>query len=336
MASQHDISVRAGVSQSLVSRVLNGRAAEFGITAETAARVLAVAAELGYRPNPAASMLLGGASRLIGVAVRSFADPFLAAILQELNRGALAAGRTLLVAGLDGDAAQRVETIRQIQRYRPDALIVVGTTDFSAWDDTVIPPGQPVVQIGFPTSDPRVLSCGIDETAAAAALMCHLHEASRTNIAVIGDQSVASADRACLLTIAGKLHHIPLPTRNVFLSKRLDHEAGEDGADWLIANWSGAERPDAVIATGDLIALGLLRALATKGISVPAELALASYDDLPIAALTRPTLTTIRQPAPELAAAAMAVVTGASPRTNVLLPGVLIVRESTRWAPKIP
>jgi DNA-binding LacI/PurR family transcriptional regulator len=176
MASQNEIAKRAGVSQSVVSRVLNGRAKEFGITAETVQRVTALAVSFGYRPNPAASMLLGGASKLVGVVVRSFDDPYLAAILQELNRGALAAGRTLLVAGMEGDARQRADEIRLLQHYRPDALIVVGSTDFSQWADDLFVPGKPVVQIGLPVADPRVVSCGLDEAAAAQEIVRHLHE----------------------------------------------------------------------------------------------------------------------------------------------------------------
>ncbi|WP_438479073.1 LacI family DNA-binding transcriptional regulator [Oleiharenicola lentus] len=329
MASQNEIAHLANVSQSVVSRVLNGRAAQFGIATETAARITAIAAQLGYRPHPAATMLLGGASKLVGVVVRSFDDPFLAAILQELNRRALASGHTLLVIGLEGDERQRTEEVRLMQRYRPDALIVVGSTDFSAWSDDLFTPGKTVVQIGLASADPRVITCGIDETAAAAALVQHFHDAGHRHFALIGDFTAASHARVSLLRAT--LHELAATETHVseFLSPREGTEAGTDGAQFLLAN-DAATRATAAIATGDSIALGLLHTLAQHAIAVPETIAVASYDDVPMAVLMRPALTTIRQPARDLAATAMAIVTGDAPRAPVLLRGELIVRESSR------
>jgi LacI family transcriptional regulator len=330
MASQTEIARLAGVSQSVVSRVLNGRAAEFGIPAETVARITALAAKLGYRPNPAASMLLGGASKLVGVVVRSFDDPFLAAILQELNHRALAAGYTLLVIGLEGDDQQRAREVKLVQHYRPDALIVVGTTDFQAWGDELFPAGKPVVQIGLPSSDPRVVCCGIDEAAAATDLVQHLHAAGHRRLGLVGDNTAASHARVQLLRAAlGDLAG-PTALAGAYLSPLEGAEAGADATRFFLAQPAGEIRTTALIVTGDLIALGLIRTLRENGIAVPASLAIASYDDVPVAALMRPALTTIRQPARDLAAAAMAIITGDAPRTPVRLRGELIIRESTR------
>lgn len=328
MASQNEIAKRAGVSQSVVSRVLNGRAKEFGITIETAHRVSALADSLGYRPNPAASMLLGGASKLVGVVVRSFDDPYLAAILQELNRGALAAGRTLLVAGMEGDARQRADEIRLLQHYRPDALIVVGSTDFSQWTDDLFVPGRPVVQIGLPAADPRVVSCGLDEAAAAREIVRHLHESGHHRCGLIGDATPASQARARHIRAAWAGLKQPVTPALDLLSPLEGAEAGAQGAAFLRKQNLAAE-PIAIIATGDLIALGLMRKLGEQGLTIPHDVAVASYDDLPVAALFRPSLTTLRQPTRELAAAAMAVVTGDAPADPVLLRGELIVRESS-------
>lgn len=329
MASQNEIARRAGVSQSVVSRVLNGRAAQFGIAAETVARITTLATELGYRANPAARMLLGGATKLVGVVVRSFDDPFLATILQELNRRALASGHTLLVIGLEGDDRQRAEEVRLVQHYRPDALIVVGSTDFSAWPDELFPAGKPVVQIGLASADPRVISCGIDETAAATDVVRHLHAAGHRRFAIVGDFTAASHARASLLRAALSETGVADSGVAEFLSPHEGAEAGVDGAAFLLAASSDSPRATAAIATGDSIAFGLLRALAEQGVAVPAELAVASYDDVAFAALIRPSLTTIRQPARDLAAAAMAIVTGDAPAKPVLLRAELIVRESS-------
>ncbi len=331
MASQTEIARLAGVSQSVVSRVLNGRAKQFGIAAATELRITSLAANLGYRPNPAASMLLGGASKLVGVVVRSFDDPFLAAILQELNRGALASGHTLLVVGLDGDEQHSAEEVRLVQRYRPDALIVVGTTDFSGWANDLFPEGKPLVQIGLPSPDPRVVSCGIDEVAAARDLVHHLyHVKGHRRFGLIGDANAASRTRARILRAALRSLAEPVTLSCDFLSPHEGAEAGTHGANFLLDHDAIGPRPTAVIVTGDLIALGLIRTLGEQDVAVPDSVAVASYDDLPVAALLRPALTTIRQPARDLATAAMAIVTGEAPHKPVVLPAQLIVRESTR------
>jgi LacI family transcriptional regulator len=329
MASQTEIARLAGVSQSVVSRVLNGRAAQFGIAADTAARVATLAARLGYRPDPAARMLLGGASKLVGVVVRSFDDPFLAVILQELNRRSLASGHTLLVVGLEGDDAHRAEEVRLVQRYRPDALIVVGSTDFGGWPPDLFPTGQPLVQIGLPSPDPRVVSCGLDEVAAAAALAHHLHARGHRRFALVGDACAASHARARLLRAALRDLPGPVVLAADFLSPHAEADAGAHGATFLLDETTVGPRPTAVLATGDLIALGILRTLRERGIHVPDTMVVAGYDDLPVAAWVSPALTTLRQPVRELAAAAMAIATGEAPATPVLVPGELIIRAST-------
>lgn len=328
MPSQNDLARLAGVSQSVVSRVLNGRAGEFGINPETEQRITTLATSLGYRPNPAASMLLGGASKLVGVIVRSFDDPYLAAILQELNRGALAAGRTLLVAGMEGNARQRAEEIRRLQHYRPDALIVVGSTDFSQWTDELFIPGKPVVQIGLPVPDPRVISCGLDEVAAAHELVRHLDEAGHRRCGLLGDATPASRTRARHIRATWADQQHPIIPAFDMLSPLEGAEAGAQCAKFLLET-NPSKAPIAVIATGDLIAMGLIRKLGEQGLTIPHDVAVASYDDLPVAALLHPSLTTLRQPTRDLAAAAMAIVTGAAPPLPVILRGELIVRESS-------
>lgn len=335
MASQTEIARLAGVSQSVVSRVLNGRAAQFGIAADTAARVASLADRLGYHPHPAARMLLGGASKLVGVVVRSFDDPFLAVILQELNRRALASGHTLLVVGLEGDEAHRAEEVRLVQRYRPEALIVVGSTDFSGWPADLFPTGRPLVQIGLPSPDARVISCGLDEAAAAAELARHLHDRGHRRFALVGDACAASHARARLLRAALRDLPGPVVLAADFLSPHAEADAGAHGAAFLLDANAVGPPPTAVLATGDLIALGVLRTLRERGINVPDTMAVVGYDDLPVAAWVSPALTTIRQPVRELAAAAMGIATGEAPSAPVLVRGELVVRASSTAAAAI-
>jgi len=95
-----------------------------------------------------------------------------------------------------------------------------------------------------------------------------------------------------------------------------------------------AERPTAILALSDLLAIGVLDAAAERGISVPADLSVAGFDDIPAAATVTPTLTTVRQPHQRKGAEAVRLLLADDPAQNVLLPTELVVRASTGPAPR--
>lgn len=328
MASQTQIARLAGVSQSVVSRVLTGNAKELGISDETIERVRSIAKAVNYQPNQAAHMLLGRKTRLLGVIVRTFDDQFLATVLREMNSCALRMGYTLLVVGLESGEFNAQE-IRLLQSYRPESFIILGTTDFKAWAASFLGAGFPIVQIGQPSEDRRVVSCGMDEAEAARLLVGHLVDFGHRRIAIIGDNTPASRGRTSFIkdALLGQAQPVGLPFCH--LSERIASDAGEDAAAHLLDRTDRAAWPTAVIATGDLIALSFLRHVADRGISVPGDLSVASYNDISTAALTRPSLTTIRQPIPQMAATAMEIAIGQRPLEQVALPPLLQAREST-------
>jgi len=328
MSSQMEIARLANVSQSVVSRVLNGRAKEFGIADDTVARIRQIAEAVDYRPNHAANMLLGRKTKLIGVIIRSFEDQFLATILDELNRRALQAGYALIVVGLEQGEFNATE-IRLLQSYRPEAFVVVGSVDFSRWDRAFLDAADLVIQIGAPVADPRVVTCGTDEAAAAALVVRHLLDLGHRRFGLVGDATTPSRLRAQALRAALREHGHAVPLPYAYLSEERATAAGVDGARYFLHDSDRANWPTAIMATGDLIALSFIRALGDAGVRVPDDVSVSSYNDIELAALARPSLTTIHQPVRHLAATGMEIITGARPRANVLLPPLLRVREST-------
>jgi DNA-binding LacI/PurR family transcriptional regulator len=328
MANQKEIARLANVSQSVVSRVLSGRNHDRPIAAETIARVREIAAALNYRPNQAARMLLGVESRLIGVIVRSFDDQYLSKVLDELNKRAVPSGYTLLVVGFANGQFDRNE-IQLLRNYRPDAFFVIGSTDFSRWDDSFFEPEKPVIQIGVPNTDPRVISCSMDEREAARRIVAHLADLGHKAVGIVGDNSPAARLRTTLLKEALVERGLTCSLPCCFMSERRDRGAGNEAAAYFLDGSVRPHWPSAVIAVEDLIALAFIRCLADAGIEVPRDLSVASYDDIDLAVLFRPSLTTIQQPVRSLAAAGMDMITGTAPRQPVLLPPVLKEREST-------
>lgn len=328
MPSQMEIARLANVSQSVVSRALTGRAKDFGIADETVARVRRIAEAMNYQPNQAAHILRGRQTKLIGVIVRWFKDPFLAIVLEELNKRALQAGYTLLVVGFERGEFNAGE-IRVLQTYRPDAFIVIGSTDFRRWDEAFLRSGKLIFQIGMPVEDPRIISCGIDEAEAARLLVEHLAQLGHRSFGIVGDSSAPSRMRAGHLKRILQERKLQISLPCVHLSEQEFTAAGVDAGNYFLHDSVRASWPTAVIATGDMVALPFIRRLGDAGIAVPGQLSVASYSDIEFAALVRPALTTIRIPVSSLAAAGMDVVTGMQPRVSVLLPPVLKVREST-------
>lgn len=327
MANQKEIARLAKVSQSVVSRVLSGREHGRPIAAETIERVRKIAAALDYQPNLAARMLLGVQSGLLGVMVRSFDDQYLSKVLDELNKRAKRSGYTLLVVGFEPGAFDE-DQIRLLRNYRPDAFLVIGSTDFSRWNDSFFAPDRPVIQIGVPNADPRVISCSMDERQAADVLVSHLAELGHRTIGIIGNSSVASRIRIALLKTAIAARGLACSLPCCFISEKQDAAAGEDAAGYFLDGSVRPNWPTAVIAVEDLIALAFIRKLGDAGMQVPDALSVASYDDLEIVALFRPALTTVQQPVRALAGAAMDIIAGSKPRQSVLLPPALKIRES--------
>lgn len=327
-----EIARLAKVSQSVVSRILGGRAKEFGIADDTVARVRQIADAMNYQPNQAAHMLLGRKTKLIGVIIRSFEDQFLATVLDELNRRALQAGFALLVVGLK-DGEFNATEIRLLASYRPEAFVVVGSVDFSRWDESFLGGDKLIIQIGSPVADPRIITCGTDEAAAARAIVRHLTELGHRRFGIVGDATGPSRLRATAIKAALSEHHMAVPLPYAYLSEAVSTAAGVDGAKYFLHDTARAHWPSAIVATGDLIALSFLRTIGDAGLTVPRDLSLASYNDIELAALARPSLTTIHQPVRHLAATAMEMITASAVRRSVVLPPELRVRESTARAP---
>jgi len=328
MSSQKDIARLANISQSVVSRVLTGRAKECGIAEDTVARVRQLAAALNYQPNQAANMLLGRKTGLIGVIIRSFEDQFLATILDELNRHALQTGYSLLVVGQEKAEFNALE-IRLLSNYRPDAFVVIGATDFSTWDESFLDSGKLIIQIGMPVADARITTCGTDEPAAARLLVRHLVDLGHRSFGMVGDNSSVSRLRATQLRSALVEHSLAMSLPYVYLSEARAAAAGADAAKYLLHDASRASWPTAIVATDDLIALAFIRALSEAGVFVPGQVSIVSYDDIPFASLAQPALTTIQQPVRDLAATGMEIITGQKERRSIVLPPILRVREST-------
>jgi len=325
-----DVAAASGVSVATVSRALND---DPQISVATRERVSATAETLGYVPDLAARSLAVRASRTFGLMVPDATDPIHGTLVAGFETAAQAAGYTVIVANSLGDPARERRAIREFAAHRVDGLAVMSCLlDHDAVAAMVRP--SPVVFLNSERmSRGRLADLPLgclrpDEPEGIRLLVEHLVEQGCRRIAYVGADRGASNTiraRAVEVQVTARLGTDPvasliwLPERRADLAATL-RDAGADG----------------VIGYDDRVALSLLDGFRTVGLSVPGDVAVAGFDDIPFAEISNPRLTTIAQPASEMGELAVgelvaAMATGSLAPSRVL-PVRLVVRESTMRA----
>jgi len=316
--TQKQIAAVLGVSQALVSRALSGRAAQIGASPRTVARIRRLAAKRGYQPHAAALALLGAPTRVLGVVVKDFEDPYFGRLIGCLQETARRRGISLLLTGRDGD------DVAALQRHRVDGVILAGSDFRPEGLRRCVGPDTPMVQLGTGAPHPGATLIGMDEGAGIASLVDYLSSQGHRCIAFAGLEAPAHRRREGFVRSASRGRAVRgrffrAPDASVLVRQIASACHGSD------------RRPTAIIAGDDLLALGLMAGLASGGVTVPKALSLAGIDDIPAASFALPSLTTLAHPMPEMAAAAMDIL--AAPREDRpsaprLFPGRLVIRAS--------
>ncbi|MDF2443123.1 MAG: LacI family transcriptional regulator [Subtercola sp.] len=325
----------AGVSTATVSRVLTGSKS---VSEETANRVLAAAAKLRYSGNSIAKALRQNSTGNIGMLVPSISNPFFTALVDQVERRLAGLSLNLFLCDSRNDPSIEADRLLSLTQGSVDGILV-SPVDMRASGPALERAAQivPIVQI-----DRRVPSVesdwvGLDDTHAMEVIIAHLAaQGARTAAFVtsIGGSSSAldrlhSAQRAC------SAHGIRLPAELIF-DGEFSLAWGSTAADRLLSAAPGL--PDAIICSDDLIALGLAGRLAERGVSVPGGVLLTGFDDIEYASLNTPSLTTLRQPLPQIASEAVRLLTANiansdRAKTRLALQGELITRRSTEVEP---
>lgn len=324
-----DVAAQAGVSKTTVSRVLNGKG-ELG--AATAARVRRVIDELGYVPSARAVGLARGRTRIVGMLVPSLTWPWMGEVLQgavdviEADRYGL-----LLFTCNRGEESMR-QFASQVSAKSFDGLLVIepeGTLDYIA---ELRDRGLPVVLIddrGNQPVFPSVATTNLDGGAQAAR---HLLELGRRRPLVVTGMERFGCTRQRLAGFGHTYAAAGFPLAPELVSwGDFTFECGGVAVRGLL---SGGVPFDAVFAHNDLSAAGAIKALREAGMTVPGDVAVVGFDDVPFAAHTDPPLTTVRQPLRQMGETAarmlMAYFAGTPlPETPTVIPANLIVRSST-------
>lgn len=323
-SSMRDVARVAGVSLQTVSRVANG---EPHVVEDKRERVLSAMRELEYRPNSAARAMRRGAFRTVGLVYHNLHSVGTHRSLEEISERAAAQGYGTTIMPLvaaSGRAASGAFT--RLVEMAVDAVIVVFPSPFGASASLEIPTSLPVVVLGPPQGHGSS-SVDFDQDSAARLVVNHLLELGHPTIHHIAGPQNSFAAEARVNTWRRILHDRGL---RIPALRRGDWSAtsGYEQTRAILAT----ERPSAIYAGNDQMALGAYRALAEAGLRVPEDVSVVGCDDVDEAAMYAPPLTTVAQDWASLGdqawRTALSMVRGAGAADSVL-PLRLVLREST-------
>jgi DNA-binding LacI/PurR family transcriptional regulator len=322
------VAKRANVSTATVSRVLNGFP---GVRPKTLARVRRAIEDLNYVPNPNARSLRVGRSRLFGLIVSDVNNPFFPELIDAFESLAVAQGIEVIFTHTNYDPERLHSCIRRMIERSVDAIAVMTSEMEEESLHQAAKAGVPVVlmnQHRLVGKYPNVL---VEYATGFREALDHLLALGHRDIGFIaGPQSLNSArGRMDAFKAAMKTHGLHL--RNEWVATGdLRVDGGRAAMDRLLAL---RPHPAAILASNDLMAVGALLAAHEAKVTVPKELSLIGFDDVPIASMVHPALTTIRHPRREVATRAFAalqqVLRGEKVTTDAILHPHLVVRQST-------
>ncbi|MDY7228819.1 LacI family DNA-binding transcriptional regulator [Hyalangium rubrum] len=326
-ASIKDVARKARVSIASVSRVMNGHDT---VGAETRKRVLAAVRSLHYVPHSGARSLATQRTNVVGVLLPDLHGEFFSELIRGIDAVARLRRLQLLLSSTHGDAAELAVAIRTM-RGRVDGLLVMSPHVDAALLDKNLPSSLPIVLLNSPLEDARHSTLTIDSYRGARAMVRHLVGCGHRRIAhAAGPELNLDAQerlRGYRDEMASALPGVPPQVLPGDFSEKSGYLAGQRLA-------AQPDHPDAVFAANDVIAVGCMVAFREAGLRVPDDIAVAGFDDIPLASLVSPALTTVRVQIAALGRSSLEQLllsiespTRSRPVSRALVPEV-VVRES--------
>jgi len=331
-----EVARQAGVSLATASRVLNGSART--PAAEIAERVKAAAADLGYVANAQAQALAKSTTGLVGLVVHDIADPYFSTIAHGVQQSAREHHRQVLLAGTDVAEDAELDAVNAFASYRTDAIILASSrmieedprltsalTRFMANGGRVVAlgetgiPGAKTLTIDNESGAAELASALIGRGVRRFAILAGPHERNTARLRVDGYQrALAAAGITPLAVIHGEF------------SSHGGFDATLDCLDrlGLASGQAGGDAPLCLLAANDVMALGAMTALRSRGLRVPEDVQVAGFDDIPTLRDHSPALTTYRLPLEMIGRAAAELALDPKAGSGGGIAGEVVIRES--------
>ncbi len=330
-ASVKDVAALAGVSVGTVSNVMNRPEK---VSAAVVVRVHAAIDELGFVRNDAARQLRAGRSTTIGLVVLDVRNPFFTDLARGAEDRAALDGYSVILGNSDEKADREATYLDLFEVQRMHGVLISPFGDITERLRRLRERGIPAVLVDRTSADVSFSSVSVDDIAGGHLAVGHLLRQGRRRIAFVGGplEIQQVTDRLAGARTAVASH--PDATLEVVTVEALTVMAGRAAGTALVAR-DHADRPDAVFAANDLVAMGVLQALVMVGnLEVPGQIALIGYDDIDFASAAVVPLSSIRQPSALIGQTAVEILLeeaadpALAPRQVVFQPE-LVVRESS-------
>ncbi len=310
-----DVAREAGVSVSTVSRALTGGT----VSAATRETVLEAATRLGYRVNRAARGLITGRTGNLGLIVPDLRNPFFADVAKGVSARARAVDCGVFITDTDEDPVAELEAIATLGR-NTDGLLLCSPR---ASDAEILAAADPATTVLLHRQVPGMSSVVADIADGIRQAVGHLRALGHARIAYVSGPEGSWATRQRVEALAG-LSILSLG------SVAPTFEGGLLAGDLVLASPATA-----VLAYNDMVALGLLHRLAARGASVPGQVSVVGFDDVSLAGMSHPPLTSVAVPKDRAGAVGLDLLLGRNGVASgeVVLPTCLVVRASSGVAP---
>jgi LacI family transcriptional regulator len=327
-----EVARHAGVSLATASRVLNGSART--PAQSIAARVQRAARELGYVPNAQAQALARSATGLIGLVVHDIADPYFSAITRGAQRYAWARRNQVLLVGADRNEEAELAAIAAFVAHRTQAVILAGSRRDQPDEKLTrelgryVTNGGRVVTLG-PSTIPGARHLDIGNRSGARRLTEALIARGIRDFAILAGPPELNTARHRVAGYLDALSEAGLRPLTV-VNGDFSSEGGYTSALACWEQWGStlAGRRVCLLAVNDVMALGAITAIRSVGLSVPHDVQVAGFDDIPTLRDFAPALTTFRLPLERMGELAAQMALAAEASSSVVVEGEVMLRES--------
>jgi DNA-binding LacI/PurR family transcriptional regulator len=296
--------------------------------------VTETADRLGYRPNPLARGLRGAPTMLLGVIVRDITDPFFGGAIEAASLEANRRGYNVVLGHAHQSADEAVALWGILEARHCDAILFLGDLrDRPGLIEDLQNTSIPVVALWHGSRESGIPTVSVDNQAGMAQVVDHLVDLGHRRIAFAGPKRLGDITEREAAYLASLERHDLLHRPDYVQDTANDFGGGVQALDQLM---DLVDPPTAIVAPTDVIAIGMLHAAQRRGMDVPRHVSVTGFDDIPVAAVSVPALTTVRMPTREMIAAAIDLVIGPGDVARAVHPVMrpeLVIRASTGPVP---
>ncbi len=324
-----DLARLAGVSTATVSRALNGRA---DVNDKTRQKILKIAKDYNFRPNAVGRGLSMKKTFSIGVAIPDLRSSYFSEVILGIDEVASERGYSTIISNTGYEEGREREVLRMVRDRRVDGMIMLLSNRMTDECRALIEMGYHVVLLGNSLENVDCPSVECNNFASAYAIVEHLIKMGHTRIAHIGGNRETRTGMLRMQGFTSAMENYGLPVRPEWnIPTRYFKDEAYSIMKDIIA---GGAPPTAVYAAADILAIGCYKAIYEAGLRIPDDFSIVGHDDIDIASLVYPPLTTMRQQTWEMGrTAARKLLDGFSsrPRKDItILPTTLVARQSVK------